>query len=178
MTLRSTPAAAFAVFGTSCASCHGGAKWTKSQTIYLNDPTFPTQPAAGVLPFDPGVGNVAAQIKSYKLENEVLQFLEPVGTFDAASKLEIRGDGTTALGALGFNVPSLLGIGHSAPYFHDGSARTLDDVFARHRIGGDTIARTIPDADRAALREFLLSIDGTTSTFESDTDRFLDALTP
>jgi len=33
-------------------------------------------------------------------------------------------------------------------------------------------------SEAIALRDFLLSIDGTTPTFASDTDGFLDRLTP
>jgi hypothetical protein len=52
-------------------------------------------------------------------------------------------------------------------------ARTLDDVFAKHLLpGGQTIAAALPG-------DLLLeSIDGTTPTFVSDTDRFLDAIVP
>ena len=36
-----------ALFATNCASCHGGAKWTKSRTstLYANNPTFAEDPA-------------------------------------------------------------------------------------------------------------------------------------
>ena len=34
-----------------------------------------------------------------------------------------------------FNPPSLRGVGQAGPYFHDGRARSLADVFARHRHG-------------------------------------------
>jgi hypothetical protein len=73
---------------------------------------------------------------------------------------------------------ALNGIGWSAPYFHDGSARTLDDVFAKHLMpGGQTIAATLP-GDLGDLKTLVTSIDGTTPTFVSDTARFLDAIVP
>jgi hypothetical protein len=67
-----------------------------------------------------------------------------------------------------------------APYFRDGSAATLDEVFARHvlPLSPDTIADRLDAGQTSALRDFLLSIDGTTATFPSDTDGFLDRLTP
>ncbi len=169
-----------AVFEANCASCHGGAKWTKSQTIYLNNPTFDRNPAdAASVAFDPGILRGGAQIRSYQLGATLVTFLDQTGTFDATSPFEIKQDGTVALGNFGYNAPSLLGIGHEAPYFHDGSAPTLDDVFTKHEILGQTIAQVIPDAnDRAALRDFLNSLDGATPTLPSDMDTFLDGLTP
>src|SRR5712671_2525888 len=101
-------------------------------------------------------------------------------TLAALVTCEIRNDGTLALGGAGFNAPSLLGIGHGAPYFHNGSAATLDDVFARHTTDGTgiSIADALGQAQLNTLRDFLLSIDGTTPTFPSETDTFLDQLTP
>jgi YVTN family beta-propeller protein len=166
------------VFGAECASCHGGAKWSKSQTVYLNNPTFPSNPAvAGTLPFDPGLVNAGPQIVSYTIGLNTLAFLDPVGTFDVMNDLEIRSDGTTALGGIGFNSPSLLGIRYHAPYLHDGSATVLDDVFAAHELGAGTIASELSPAQLDDLEVFLNSIDGRTVPFESDADAFLDALT-
>jgi hypothetical protein len=41
-----------------------------------------------------------------------------------------------------------------------------------------TIADRLDAGQTSALRDFPLSIDGTTATFPSDTDGFLDRLTP
>jgi len=168
------------VFGTQCAACHGGAKWSKSQVVYRDNPAFTKDPAAGGVPTDPGVnlGVVGAgpQIVSYTLGTNTIRFLEPVGTFNPANKLEIRATGAAPLGALGFNVPSLLGIGQSAPYFHDGSAQTLAAVFAAHDLGGGKIATALTTTQRDDLQAFLNSIDGRTVPFPSATDAFLDAV--
>src|SRR5262249_27798353 len=52
-----------AAFEANCASCHGGAKWTKSQTIYLNNPTFDRNPTlAGAVKFDPFLKNVGLEL--------------------------------------------------------------------------------------------------------------------
>jgi hypothetical protein len=77
-------------------------------------------------------------------------------------------------------VPSLLGGTFHAPFFHDGSAPTLDDVFAAHQLpGGGTIDAVVGNqAQRDNLRLFLGSIDGRTETFVSEVDQFRDALTP
>jgi YVTN family beta-propeller protein len=174
------------VFAANCAGCHGGAKWSKSQTIYADDPAFTADPLATVpgVPRDPGVTAAAGgQIVSYTVGTETLTFLDDVGTFDPANPLEIRGTGgkigQTAAGALGFNTPSLLGVAENAPYFHDGSAATLDDVFARHElpaVGGATIAAHLSATEQTALKTFLGSIDGRTEPFRSDADAFRDAI--
>jgi hypothetical protein len=95
-----------------------------------------------------------------------------------APPIEIRGQGAAIgqapLGAAGFNVPSLLDVADTAPYFHNGSAQTLEDVFAVHLIPGDTIHDVLNDTDEANLLVFVRSIDGRTPTFESDGDRFKD----
>ena len=74
-----------------------------------------------------------------------LLMLDNVGTFNPASPIEIRGaarggwarrtQGFGAFGGRGFNSPSLLGVAYSGPYFHDGSAHTLEDVAQHKRLG-------------------------------------------
>src|SRR5262245_2162615 len=173
------------IFGTNCASCHGGAKWSKSQTIYADDPAFTADPLAATpgIPRDPGVTALGGgQIASYAVGTSIVTFLDPVGTFNPTNPLEVRGAGgkigQDALGAAGFNTPSLLGVALNAPYFHDGSAETIDDVFARHLLppGGTTIAATLSAGDRDSLKTFLASIDGRTAPFASATDAFRDAI--
>ena len=71
-----------------------------------------------------------------------------------------------ALGASGFNVPSLVGIAGSAPYFHAGNARTLEEVFdptfaAHHQAIDPTFLAddaTRPEIIRK-LVSYLLTID-------------------
>ena len=101
--------------------------------------------------------------------------LVDVGTFDSTRLHEVRvnpadvGARIAALGANGFNIPSLLGVGTSAPYYHDGIAPTLDaalngsaDGFGASTLR--TIHRVVDAAQRARLIEFLESIDGDTVT--------------
>jgi YVTN family beta-propeller protein len=168
------------LFMTNCASCHGGAKWTKSQVVYDDNPTFDADPNGGALPLDPGVTNALAQIRSFTEGAVTLDFLEPVGTFDPANPLEIRGQAPTfgqrALGQLGFNVPSLLGLRYFAPFLHDGSAPTLADVFARHDLGARKITAAFDAQELADLEAFLLTIDASSAIVPSQTDEFLEAL--
>jgi cytochrome c peroxidase len=57
-----------------------------------------------------------------------------------------------------FRVPSLRNVALTAPYFHDGSAATLEeaiDVMARFQLG-----RSLGDAETAALAAFLTALTG------------------
>jgi cytochrome c peroxidase len=57
-----------------------------------------------------------------------------------------------------FKVPSLRNVALTAPYFHDGSARTLDeavDVMFRYQLG-----RSAPAQDKALIVQFLRTLTG------------------
>lgn len=76
--------------------------------------------------------------------------LHDVGTGDPKLERNSHGRGTQ------FDTPSLLGLWATAPYFHDGSAQTLADVF---RTGTDhQIAGKLSPADLQALLSFILSL--------------------
>jgi DNA-binding beta-propeller fold protein YncE len=182
------------VFVDNCGGCHGGTKWTKSRTspVYDDNAVFPENPIGpgffdalgapnAVKPFDTGLTVAGPQIVSVKRDGKgTLTLLDKVGTFDPANPLEIRGaaavagqstQGFAAFGGLGFNSPSLLGLSISAPYFHDGSAQTLEDVMARHQLPG---GKTLTAEEVAAVTAFVRSIDEGTTRVESDTDEFLE----
>jgi large repetitive protein len=96
--------------------------------------------------------------------------LRDVGTFNALAANEVKQNGTPGAGALGFNPPSLLGAFALAPYLHNGSAQSLEDVMALkpHRVSGLTLGAPDPldDASKLAdLLQFLKSIDGSTTPF-------------
>ena len=165
-----------AVFGDNCASCHGGAKWTKSQIFHIDNPAIP---APNVFDFfDPGVTNAGPQIVEYERGGKTIQFLDDVGTFDPNNPLEIRGTGgaigQTSFGVLGFNTPTMLGVGYHGPYFHDASAQSLEEVFDKHQLNGGTIAGTLGSQDLANLTAFLNTIDARTAPLRSDGDDFRD----
>jgi YVTN family beta-propeller protein len=176
-----------AVFGQFCASCHGGVKWTKSEIFHRDNPAAVAQNGA---PVDPGVSATANEFKSFTCTGAksslTFNYLEKVGTFNPKDPLEIRDNATAAiaLGADGFNVPTLLSINFSAPYLHRGQAQTLEDVFPLHGLGPQgvifppttTIANTLTAAQQADLLVFLKSIDGTTVPFRSEADDFRDAI--
>lgn len=165
------------VFTSQCAACHGGDKWTKSQVVYNNDPTFDSNPLAGGTILDNRVTNAGPQIVSFTDGGKTLQFLEDVNSFDAADEFEIRGAGGAigkgSVGGAGFNVPSLLGVGYHGFYFHDGSAQTLDAVFNQHALDGQTIETALTATQRQDLQTYLNAIDDDTASIDSDTDTFL-----
>jgi YVTN family beta-propeller protein len=177
-------------FGTHCAICHGGVKWTKSRTagLYQDNPLLQVDPVGpafftGVGKNDLGVTLNGPQVVSVtRAGKPPLLMLDNVGTFSLASPIEIRGaaavagqttQGFTPFGALGFNTPSLLGVSYSAPYFHDGSANTLEEVAARHTLPGGTIASVLTAQELTELLTFVRSIDDETPVFASATDLFI-----
>jgi large repetitive protein len=98
------------------------------------------------LPGEPGTLGLAGQM-------EVEASLIDVGTFARD---------TDVLGAIGFDVPTLLGLHATAPYLHDGSARTLSEVLGN----GMHVGRPLDERDVDVLAAFLLSIDASTEPFE------------
>jgi DNA-binding beta-propeller fold protein YncE len=181
-----------ATFFTHCAGCHGGAKWTKSRTkgLYLDNPLLladPVGPAffnGGPPKSDAGVNLAGPQVVSVTRDGKgTLTILDNVGTFNVASPIEIRGaaavngqttQGFRSFGLGGFNSPSLLGLALSGPYLHDGSAHTLEDVAALHKLGdGRSIANTLTAAELADLLTFVRSIDDATPVFPNATDLFI-----
>jgi YVTN family beta-propeller protein len=171
-------AAGRTVFQMHCASCHGGAKWSKSQIFHRDNPAFSANPAMGGVPLDPGVASAANQIITFTCGTLTFRYLDGVGTFNVADPLEIReGNGQTAAGAAGFNAPSLFSIRYHAPYLHRGQAQTLAGVFQLHTLpGGSTIEATLLAQDQQNLLAFLNAIDGTTDQLRSAGDDFRDAI--
>ncbi len=177
-----------ALFRSNCASCHGGPKWTKSEILYIDNPAFTSNPNATPpgTPIDPGINqgiaNAGAQIvtltRSQNTFEKTFKYLENIGTFNPNNPLEIKGQGAaagqTALGSLGFNVPSLLSINYHAPYLHDGAAQSLAAVFPLHKLGSKTIATTLNLTQQQQLLLFLQSIDGRTATVPSEAEKFKD----
>lgn len=127
----------------NCQVCHGGPNWSISSiTPPITDQSLITG------------GQIIGELKS-------------VGTFDPAAVNEVRANAQPPLGEAGFVPPSLLSVFAFPPYFHNGSAPSLDDVigdlFITHRSAGTggIDGLTNPE-DRRKLVKFLLSIDETT----------------
>jgi cytochrome c peroxidase len=153
--------------GFSCATCHGGPKWTRSRVDYFLPPSA-----------EIGIGSDQQRIIGAELRQTVAQgpnVLTNVGTFTlGGGRLnEVRSNpadisqAIAPLGANGFNIPSLLSVHETAPYFYSGLAQTLEEVLngSQDTFGGVRHHFVISAADRAALIAFLRSIDDTTPIF-------------
>ena len=86
-------------------------------------------------------------------EEVVVGAVRDVGTYDPAHDVTVEH---------GFDVPTLLGLAYSAPYFHDGSALSLADVLAHEAHSGPAL----DVAKEADLIAFLRSLDETSEPFE------------
>jgi YVTN family beta-propeller protein len=69
-------------------------------------------------------------------------------------------------GATGFDPPSLLGVGLTAPYLHDGSLPTLDALLASGHPEPDGDGNGLSEAEIAALVAFLRAIGPSTPPIE------------
>ncbi|MBI4717146.1 MAG: hypothetical protein HY763_05020 [Planctomycetes bacterium] len=153
--------------GVSCATCHGGPKWTRSTVDYFAPPSP-----------DVGLGLGSEKVIGAELRQTITQggnVLNNVGTFTLAGgrQNEIRFNGAdisqaiNPLGANGFNIPSLFSVHETAPYFYSGLAQTLNEVLdgSQDGFGGTRQHFVANAAQRAQLVAFLRSIDETTPTF-------------
>lgn len=84
---------------------------------------------------------------------------------EAAEALKDVGTRNTEdlLGERGFDVPTLLGLRYTAPYLHDGSAASLQDVLRNVRHTG----RALTDQQLEDLASFIGGIDLTTPPLEN-----------
>jgi hypothetical protein len=149
-----------AVPGMSCASCHAGPKWTRSRVRFAAPPSP-----------DLSVGPQRIIGPELRIDNGVNALVD-VGTFPAAgfpSAIRVspadESQTLAPLGANGFNIPSLLSLSETAPYLHDGSAPGLMEVLngTHDTSGAPQVHFVVDPVARAALVEFLRSIDETTT---------------
>jgi YVTN family beta-propeller protein len=151
----------------SCATCHGGAKWTRSTVDYPPPPS----PDVGL-----GLGDervIGAELRQTATQGP--NVLINVGTFTLGGGRvnEIRANpadisnAIAPLGANGFNIPSLLSVHETAPYFYNGLAQTLEEALDGSQDGNGGVRHHFvsdPQA-RADLIMFLKSIDEQTHAF-------------
>lgn len=81
------------------------------------------------------------------------EVLRDVGTLNP---LDVRG-------ATGFDVPSLLGVGLTAPYFHDGSMPTLEALLASGHPTPQEGGNRLSEAEITQVASFLRAIDADTT---------------
>jgi DNA-binding beta-propeller fold protein YncE len=159
----------------SCATCHGGKRWTRSLVDFKSPPS-PTNSPTLKLGDESVIGTELRETSTQGPNPK--QFpgvLVNVGTFTLGGGRtnEIRSNSAdisqaiAPLGASGFNIPSLFSINETAPYFYSGLAPTLEQVLNGSQDGnGGTRVHFVTDAaQRADLIAFLRSIDRKTPTF-------------
>lgn len=184
-------AAGRVVFQNNCASCHGGSRWNRAERL-LDDLTNWPDPlfVAGVnvspnpARFFPG-GNTFA-LGAFDRNNtagdgpgangnndaEFIIAQQDVGTFlaPANGNIEIRGAGG-AIGmappglAVSFHPPSLFSVHATAPYGHDGSAFTMEEVFTARPNGLGHNSFGLSATQLRQVIAFTKSIDLNTPTF-------------
>lgn len=139
--LRSDGADVFVRVG--CATCHAGDAKTDSgaqnATLDLTGSVVSTSTPGGVLLHDVGT-----------CVND--------GAWPDTMHEDIRGDSRDGCA---FDTPALRGLVDSAPYLHDGSAPTLEDVLPsmlRASVAPGEPAPTLSDSERRALLEYLRSL--------------------
>jgi YVTN family beta-propeller protein len=180
--------------GANCVACHSGAKWSVSRITY---PTAEVNPVPGTdtgIVNTPDTGAVflngfnsaagAGRICEVPAPpggaTERIRIVRQVGSFFASDPIEVRSNAISpvntqapdltvaaAFGGEGFNAPSLLGVFDSAPYFHNGAAATLEEVFG---VGTD------PAVLPAAQAHWRSGTGGTPNVLDSDASAVTDLI--
>jgi DNA-binding beta-propeller fold protein YncE len=156
-------------FQAGCHKCHGGSKWTVSHKDFISPPV-----GAELATEAGAAGTVQAQflprflsdISSFALGTAT----NPIGANVGAA--EVNETGLNALGkdhnndgkGNGFNIPSLLGIWHVPPYYHNGACETLACALTNvnHRKAGSATDLLSEPAKQAQVVAFLQSLDAAT----------------
>jgi YVTN family beta-propeller protein len=164
-----------------CLQCHASGKWTNSTKDFASPPgageiatetvptpTFGTPVGAQFLNrFLVNINsfnlNVAGQGNSIPGQAEIGAVEKNEAGLDALGR-DYNADGK----GIGFNTPSLLGIHHVPPYYHNGACETLACVLANpvHRVKGLPAGSPDPlttSAAQAKVVAFLKTLDANTS---------------
>lgn len=128
-------------FVHDCAQCHGGPTMTKMSAI-MPDAAFdvfvskPVPPFMSDLPFNPSP--VAPRLWAFRVAGGDPQVRPSTDPGRALTTGDINHLNH-------FDVPTLFGISKTAPYFHDNSAATLEEVVRHYQLGALGLRRVIPD---------------------------------
>jgi cytochrome c peroxidase len=139
----------------ACARCHGGFTFGGG-TVYQT-----TDGAHGIEFMNNGIYNIAGKV-SYPEEN--------TGLYEFTHKLEDVGK---------FRPPSLRNVAVRAPYMHDGSMRTLDEVLDHYARGGRLIAsgKYAGDGSKNPNKAEMVGGFPLTAGQRADLKAFLESLT-
>ncbi len=170
-----------------CAACHVGGKWTISTKDFTSPPVggeifTETVPPATIgapigaqylnrflrdigsfnLGVKGGANQLGANVGGIEKASQALNAAGVAGAAPDALGTDYNGDGR----GIGYNVPSLLGIDASPPFYHNGACESLACVVGnvKHRTANGKQADKLPNAkDRALVVKFLQSIDSRTA---------------
>lgn len=145
--------ALFASEKMECFHCHSGFNFSDS-TVH-NDSAFVSRPF-----FNTGLYNLDAEGSYPDVDN---------GLFIVTQKLTDKGR---------FRPPTLRNVAHTAPYMHDGSIATLEEVLEFYAAGGRNIATGINQGDGRLNPNKSEFVDGFTMSEQEKQDMlaFLNAL--
>jgi cytochrome c peroxidase len=131
-----------AIFQHHCTVCHGGPKQTTPipgfelfQDIFVSRPP---PPFAEDLPF-PTAPPLPVRLWAIRVPGQAEPLVLPSTD---PGKLLISG---RAEDFNQFEVPALFGVGKTAPYFHDNSATTLEEVLLQYQSLFIAIRRVVPE---------------------------------
>jgi cytochrome c peroxidase len=143
-----------------CSICH-----TINQAFpFFTDQTYRNTGVAAFAPEFESLARRAAQMARSPSADQ-LRELSSLRAASSLGRFLISGN-QLDIGA--FRTPSLRNVELTAPYFHDGSARTLDEVLEFYAQGGrpnlnrdwELIPINLTESERADLMEFLKSLTG------------------
>jgi YVTN family beta-propeller protein len=168
-------------FKAGCQTCHGGTKWSNSSAgpeppNIAQDVSTEKNPAAPAPPTFNGAQylfKIIKDIKSFNLNvdgsNQIPGRPQIGGIEQDTNKLAALGKDHDGDGkGNGYNIPSLLGIGHLPPYYHNGACETLACVLDNvdHRRSGLKQGRPDPLNDAESRRKLALWME----TLDAETE--------
>jgi cytochrome c peroxidase len=130
------------LFARHCAACHGGPTQTVplpilAPGIHNIHISKPVPPFGADLPFAPSP--IAPRLWAFRVPGQTAPVVVP--STDPGQALL-----TGNIAHLNFfDIPTLYGISKTAPYFHDNSAATLEDVMRHYQLDFLMIRRVIPE---------------------------------
>lgn len=131
-----------ALFDRHCAVCHGGPTQTVPLAIFppgVHDifVSKPVPPFAADLPFAPSP--LQPRLWAFRVPGQdepvIIPSTDPGQALITGSPDELNF----------FDIPPLYGISKTAPYFHDNSAATLEEMIRHYQLGFEAIRRVVPE---------------------------------
>jgi cytochrome c peroxidase len=146
-----------ALFDHHCIFCHGGPSQTKRREDITPPAVQDIQISRPLPPFAVGIPFAPSPLEPRLWAFRVAGQAEPVlraSTDPGKALLSGKLDELNF-----FDMPTLYGIGKTAPYFHDNSAATLEDMIIHYQHHFEAVRRVIPDFLPWPLRPDLITDD-------------------